>query len=651
MASAGASAQPLPSPVRLLDVPYIQQSESLCGGAAAAMVMRYWGATGITAESFAPLLDGSGRGIPADALLRDLRGRGWDARSFRGDRSLVAARLADRQPVVALIEDRPGSFHFVVIVAWSGGSVIYHDPARTPFRVVREESFDAAWTKSDHWTMLALPPTGGAVSAPAPAVEAPRPSAASPCAELIARGVDAAGRGDKTGALEVFTAAASVCPSDPAPLREAAGVYALDGKWPESGRLARAAVARDPADADAWRILATSAYVTGDPAAALAAWNAAGEPVIDLVSVQGLSRTRHAVATRLIGLEAETVLTTGRLAAAGKRLGDLPAADLARVSYRPLPGGRASVEGVAVERERFPTSRATLAVAAVRLAIDRELVLSAASLIGAGELATVSWRWWNNRPRIAAAYAIPSSLGIWRAELFGEEQTYGRPEEAVVEQRRGGSVALSQWTSTLTRWQLGAGFDRWAGIGRTGTVSALVDQRLFDDRLSVHARGSFVAGAFRTWTAASGLDFRSSVRHSGAVLIGAAGVEAAGAESPRALWSGAGTGHGRGPLLRAHPLLDDGRIDGDVFGRRLFSASGEGRHWLKPVMGVIRIAPAVFVDAAGARHRLRPGRAWHVDAGAGLRVALPGAGVLRLDLAKGLRDGATALSIAWLNRF
>jgi len=36
-----------------------------------------------------------------------------------------------------------------------------------------------------------------------------------------------------------------------------------------------------------------------------------------------------------------------------------------------------------------------------------------------------------------------------------------------------------------------------------------------------------------------------------------------------------------------------------------------------------------------------------VDAGAGIRLSLPGVGVLRLDLAHGLRDGRNALSIAW----
>ena len=53
----------------------------------------------------------------------------------------------------------------------------------------------------------------------------------------------------------------------------------------------------------AWRILATSEYVGGDPDAALEAWNAVGEPAIDLVTVQGLDHTRHGAATALLGLQ------------------------------------------------------------------------------------------------------------------------------------------------------------------------------------------------------------------------------------------------------------------------------------------------------------------------------------------------------------
>jgi tetratricopeptide (TPR) repeat protein len=611
------------------------------------MVMRYWGETGIYAETFAPLADSTARGILAEDLLRELRSRGWDARSFRGDRALVTARLAARQPVVALIEDSPGAFHFVVVVAWTNTKVIYHDPARAPFRVVDEQAFDAAWAASNHWTLLALPPHGGVPVAPDHARSAAEPMMKSACGPLVAEGVRVAETGDKPAALEIFSEAAGICPSESAPLREAAGVYALDGKWTDAARLAKDAVTRDPSDEHAWRILASSAYIAGDPAAALKAWNAAGEPLIDLVTIQGLSRTRHVAATNVLGLDVNTVLTRRALAAAARRLSDLPSADEARLSYRPLGGGRASVEAVVVERPRLPASRASIAGAAVRLVTDRELAASAASLSGSGELLSASWRWWAKRPRLAAAYAAPSSMGIWRLEAFGEEQTYGEPAAEVVESRRGGSLTISQWTGMLTRWQLSAGLDTWGEQGRTGSVGGSVDQRLAGDRLSVRGGGSLFAGSFSAWTAGTAVEWRSVVRHEGIAILGRAGLDLTSADAPRALWSGAGTGHARGPLLRAHPLLEDGRLTGDVFGRHVYHASAEARRWLKPVMKLVRIAPAVFVDVARASDRLLPGAAWHADAGAGLRLALPGSGVVRLDVAKGLRDGTTALSVGW----
>src|SRR5688572_6739229 len=168
LVAATARAQPSPSsePVRLLDVPYLQQSEALCGGAAVAMVMRYWGATGVYAETFAPLVDASAGGIRGEDLLRDLTSRGWDAWSFRGDPALIKGRLAAGQPVIALIEDRPGAFHYVVVVAWANDRVVHHDPARAPFRVMPESAFLKAWATTSNWTMLALPrATSAAASA------------------------------------------------------------------------------------------------------------------------------------------------------------------------------------------------------------------------------------------------------------------------------------------------------------------------------------------------------------------------------------------------------------------------------------------------------------------------------------------------------
>ena len=85
--TAGAAAE---DQVRLLDVPYLPQSEALCGGAAAAMVMRYWTGSVVHADAFAGLVNEEAGGIRGDDLVRGLRDRGWQAVSFRGDPQVVA---------------------------------------------------------------------------------------------------------------------------------------------------------------------------------------------------------------------------------------------------------------------------------------------------------------------------------------------------------------------------------------------------------------------------------------------------------------------------------------------------------------------------------------------------------------------------------
>lgn len=120
----------------------------------------------------------------------------------------------------------------------------------------------------------------------------------------------------------------------------------------------------------------------------------------------------------------------------------------------------------------------------------------------------------------------------------------------------------------------------------------------------------------------------------------------AGAASPRALWTGAGTNLSHGPLLRAHRLVHDGVLDGDAFGRNLASASAE---LTQPVrrLPVGAVAIAAFIDTARVWHRANGTSTspFYVDAGVGLRLHLPGErGVMRVDVAHGLRGGGLAVS-------
>jgi hypothetical protein len=113
------------------------------------------------------------------------------------------------------------------------------------------------------------------------------------------------------------------------------------------------------------------------------------------------------------------------------------------------------------------------------------------------------------------------------------------------------------------------------------------------------------------------------------------------------VWPGAGLGHARSVLLRAHPLLEDGAIDGEIFGRRLGHGGVEIERWLgtRPV----RVALVAFADFARVGQAMASnGRRGQIDVGGGVRVALPGqSSVLRLDVARGLLDGSIAVSLGW----
>ena len=316
--SPQAGAQPRDGPLHLLDVPYLPQSEALCGGAAVAMVMRYWGAVNVYAETFADLVDRAAEGIRGEDLLNALHSRGWQAVSLRADPALVQTHLADGRPVIALIQDRPGRFHYVVIVGWSRGRVILHDPARAPFRVVDDKTFSAAWSESGYWTLAVTPREPASVkvaaaddsdrSSPAPP-ERTRGSArsAAGCDEMVAEGVRLAGVEDLDGARRIFEVAAESCPGSAAPWREMAGLHALRNQWRDAADDARRALTRDGADPLASRILATALFLEDQPDEALDAWNDVGEPIVDIVNVTGLERTRYQVVASTVGLQPRTL--------------------------------------------------------------------------------------------------------------------------------------------------------------------------------------------------------------------------------------------------------------------------------------------------------------------------------------------------------
>ncbi|HKQ18214.1 MAG TPA: hypothetical protein VJW75_00575, partial [Candidatus Eisenbacteria bacterium] len=109
-----------------------------------------------------------------------------------------------------------------------------------------------------------------------------------------------------------------------------------------------------------------------------------------------------------------------------------------------------------------------------------------------------------------------------------------------------------------------------------------------------------------------------------------------------------GTGRGRAPLLRAHPLLEDGVISGRAFGRTLVHGGLERQEWIWTFKS-LRVGLSLFVDGARPRNALPSVETpWQIDGGGGIRLAGMGKrGEIRIMAAHGFEDGESAISVAW----
>ena len=626
----------------ILDVPFVRQSELLCGGAAAAMVMRYWGERGIDAEAFQPLVDRKAGGIRTDALATALRARRWNVLDAQGSAEALGRQLQMGRPVIALVEDRPGIYHYVVVVARHGDGVVFHDPARAPFRVASATDFDKRWSASGRSMLVVTPAASDEPTAPVAApTTAPAPVPSTPCELQVAEGVRQAQQNDLEAAERTLASAIS-CPGGAA-FRELAGIRVLQRRWGEAADLASAALARDHSDEYASRLLATARFVEDDRLGALDAWNQAREPRIDLIRVNGLTRTRQQVVEQVIGLRTGETLTRGALLRGRRRLHELPAAP-GTVDYVPLPSGLAEVRAGVAERPLVPHGGFDLAVLGIATAVTREVVAAVSSPTGGGEQIALDWRFWARRPLYQLSIAAPAPWrGVWRLGISRERQ----PFTAVYAPTLHDSLQLdvADWASGIARWQVGAGLDRW-NRGRTfGSVAA--GMRLLSPGDRVDARAQL-----RAWFG-GGTGFergdlrvvaRSSAQMKGIVLVVDGGVAAVNASAPPDVWVAGDTGRARPLLLRAHPILDeDDAFRTERLGRLFVHESTEIQQWW--AHGPFRAGVATFVDTGRTARRFLGDPFSDVDVGFGLRGAYPGrAASLRLDLAHGLRDGNTVLS-------
>ena len=577
------------------------------------MVLRYWGERGLSAESFAHLVDRSAAGIRTAALTAEIAARGWRATPAAGDERLTRHELARGRPVLALIEDRPGAFHYVVVVAWHDRGIVFHDPARAPFRVLRHEEFMRRWKAADSW-MLVVVPGAGDTPLPAPPLdgagvrdgETLAPAGGESCEQRVSTGIEAARAKDFEAAERALTAALA-CPG-PAASRELAGVRLLQRRWPEVTELATAALDADPHDGYAWKLLATSRFVQDDRVGALEAWNRVGEPRVDLVRIDGLTRTRHRVVEQLIGLGHGDLLTPGAFVRARRRLVELPSAASARLEFVPVPSGLAEIRGAVSERPLIPSGALAYAGLGLSAAATRELRLALGSISGGGERIAFGWRFWRNRPRVGVIMRAPAPWGgVWGVEADWERQPFDTPAVSTSERSTVGA-SLSNWATDTIRWEVTGGVERREherGYGRMGGSLAVVSS---GDRVEARARSETWLGGTPFSTGELAVAARSRTERLGVVVVASGGIQGISATGPLDLWPAGDTGHARRTLLRAHPVLDSGRLRVDQLGRVFVNGSAEAQRWW-PLRTFLMAGAALFLDAVRTASRLEPSSA------------------------------------------
>jgi hypothetical protein len=655
--SGHAQAWPLElssDPPAVLDVPYLPQSELLCGGAAVAMVERWWGRRGVQAEDFAALVEPALGGIRTSALDSAGRARGWDTRAVRGTPALAQQLLREGVPVIALIQVGRDRYHYVVVLAWDDGGVVFHDPAGAPFTSLSQARFLSRWAGADYWALILRPPPAVSPSIGDAPVTPPVPESegSMPCSPLLDRALDAAAADQLDAAAGLLEEAGRACPSEPLVGRELAGIRFRQGRYVEAGRLAAEYVVRAPRDELGWQLLGTSRYLAGDYDGALEAWNPIDRPVVDLLVITGSRTVRFQQLAAAAAVPPGIVLTPSRLALARRRLAAIPALRQARVTYQPVAGGLVEVRAAVVERPLLGPLWRVAAAAAIGALAQQTVRLEVASPTGAGELWAAEWRWAGAQPRAAVRVDVPTRLGV--PGVLGIEGAWERVRVAT--DTAGASVAEDTWRSAglgFGGWvtpglrpSAKLGLERWSGERSYLTLEAGAAFRARDERFSmtataVHAaalseHASYRRGAVRaTWASSLGLGR--------AAWSARLGGDWAGESAPLGVWPVVGGNLSRGILLRAEPSPWSDLLAGRAVGRAILSGGLAGD---VPVYrwGPLVLAAGAFLDGArvvaSADDSVRD--RFYLDGGVGIRVGFAEGEptVLRIDLARRLLAGS-----------
>jgi hypothetical protein len=492
--------------------------------------------------------------------------------------------------------------------------------------------------------------------------------------------------GEPDSAATLLASALGQCPDHPELLADLAGLRILQGDLLEAEGLATRLVRIRPDSSYAWELLALTRYLQDDTRSALHAWNQVGRPLVHDVNIRvlGHSAPRDSEAgpdpDQVGGVARGQVLTVKALVRGERRLGALPAAAHARLGYRMVPGGEATVDGTLVLGAGNPFTRPDLVAHSLRL-LGRRVHLVSADPFGRLERWELSGTMEGtlHKAEVALAHPAPGGRGVWRWKVDHETGRYGSA----------GLADAARETSTSLGWS----HTDWTTSTLRGSVHSRVDVR--------PERGTFV-GAGAGWTLLP-------ATAQGAIGAEGTGWMRIGGNAPDDNGRGSETRYGRaeirGVFHAMHPRAWDGRTDGNGVGldmrggivavsrgippdlvprtgsgsnaallmrgrsdldekgvvRPLFPGTAWAHGGIEVVRPMVAVGPvglgvAVFADgvrvlAAERRPAVPADRRGAVHLGGGVRARIPGLdGWFRADWGIDPSDGTSTFSAAWVRQ-
>jgi ABC-type bacteriocin/lantibiotic exporter with double-glycine peptidase domain len=160
-----------------LDVPFVKQDKNACGAASIAMVMQFWQrqqGRALSQDSDPEqiqlsLYSSRAHGIYASDLQRYFQQRSYRTFAFAGRQDDLRQHLDQGRPLIVALKPGGGApFHYVVVVGFDleHNLVLLNDPAERKLLKQELASFEKEWKGAGYWTLLAVPQSGKASSAP-----------------------------------------------------------------------------------------------------------------------------------------------------------------------------------------------------------------------------------------------------------------------------------------------------------------------------------------------------------------------------------------------------------------------------------------------------------------------------------------------------